>query len=59
MVGLPYYCNAFKRKMGLRIDHVLLSESLAAKCRACSIDVEPRGSERPSDHAPVWADLDI
>jgi exodeoxyribonuclease-3 len=54
-----YRMNAFRRKMGLRIDHILVSASLAPACRACSIDVEPRKVERPSDHAPVWADLDI
>jgi len=54
-----YRMNAFKRKMGLRIDHVLLSDALAARCRACTIDVEPRQSERPSDHAPVIVGLDI
>jgi exodeoxyribonuclease-3 len=52
-----YRMNAFKRKMGLRIDHVLLSRRLAAACRACAIDVEPRKNERPSDHAPVTADF--
>ena len=54
-----YRMNAFRRKMGLRIDHILVSDSLAAACRICHIDVEPRKAERPSDHAPVWADLDI
>lgn len=54
-----YRMHAFKRKMGLRIDHILLNENLAARCRACSVDVEPRKAERPSDHAPVWADLEI
>ncbi len=54
-----YRMNAFRRKMGLRIDHILVSSSLAPACRGCSIDVEPRKAERPSDHAPVWADLDI
>jgi len=44
---------AFRRKMGLRIDHVLVSRPLAARCTACSIDVEPRRREQPSDHAPV------
>ncbi len=53
-----YRMHAFRRKMGLRIDHILVAESLAPACRACSVDVEPRKSERPSDHAPVWADLD-
>jgi exodeoxyribonuclease-3 len=54
-----YRMNAFKRKMGLRIDHVLLSQRLAAACTACSIDLEPRKNERPSDHAPVTADFAI
>jgi exodeoxyribonuclease-3 len=52
-----YRMNAFRRKMGLRIDHILLSPPLAAACRACTIDVAPRMSERPSDHAPVVADI--
>jgi exodeoxyribonuclease-3 len=54
-----YRMNAFKRKMGLRIDHILLSSALAARCGACAIDVAPRALERPSDHAPVYADLTI
>lgn len=52
-----YRVNAFKRKMGLRIDHVLLSPRLAQGCRACVIDIEPRQNERPSDHAPVTAEF--
>lgn len=52
-----YRMNAFKRRMGLRIDHILLSPDLAAGCRSCAIDTEPRGRERPSDHAPVWAEI--
>ena len=52
-----YRMNAFRRKMGLRIDHVLLSAELAKSCRACSIDVAPRMLERPSDHAPVICEL--
>ena len=54
-----YRMNAFKRKMGLRIDHVLLSQRLAAACTACTIDTEPRKNERPSDHAPVTADFAV
>lgn len=46
---------AFRRKMGLRIDHILLTPPLAAQCTACSIAVELRRLERPSDHAPVVA----
>ncbi|MGB8434879.1 MAG: exodeoxyribonuclease III [Burkholderiales bacterium] len=52
-----YRMNAFRRKMGLRIDHILLSDALAARCTGCTIDLEPRRLERPSDHAPVVAEI--
>ena len=52
-----YRLAAFQRGWGLRIDHVLLSPALAKRCTACSIDVAPRKLERPSDHAPVIAEL--
>jgi len=52
-----YRLAAFPRGWGLRIDHILLSPALAPLCKACHIDVEPRKLERPSDHAPVIADL--
>ena len=54
-----YRMNAFRRKMGLRIDHILLSEAFARTCTACTIDIEPRRNERPSDHAPVIAELSL
>jgi exodeoxyribonuclease-3 len=52
-----YRMNAFRRRMGLRIDHILLSPELTSLCKRCEIDVEPRARERPSDHAPIWAEL--
>jgi exodeoxyribonuclease-3 len=52
-----YRMNAFKRNLGLRIDHVLLSEPLASRCKASRILTEVRKLERPSDHAPVIAEL--
>ena len=52
-----YRAAAFRRQMGLRIDHVLLSASLSSSCVASGIDVKPRGHERPSDHTPVWVTL--
>lgn len=52
-----YRLNAFQRGWGLRIDHILLAPSLAPKCTGCVIDTSPRKLERPSDHAPVVADL--
>jgi exodeoxyribonuclease-3 len=54
-----YRMMAFRRKMGLRIDHILLSPALAPLCTACTIDIEPRRLERPSDHAPVMAELSV
>ncbi len=53
-----YRMNMFKRKLGLRIDHILLSQPLAARLRSCTIDSTPRAAERPSDHAPVVCELD-
>lgn len=50
-----YRQMAFRRNMGLRIDHILLSPSLAARCTSCFIDKTPRKWEQPSDHTPVVA----
>lgn len=47
---------AFRRNRGLRIDLILLSQTLADAFRASGIDTEPRKLERPSDHAPVWVE---
>lgn len=52
-----YRMMGFRRNHGLRIDHILLSAPLAKACTACEIDKAPRKLERPSDHAPVWAQL--
>lgn len=48
-----YRQAAFRRNLGLRIDHVLVSTPLAAQLREVSVDLGPRRNERPSDHAPV------
>ncbi len=52
-----YRMQAFRRKMGLRIDHILASGTLAGSCKSCTVDIEPRRHERPSDHAPVIAEF--
>ena len=49
-----YRMGAFRRKQGLRIDLVLVSDALKARVAEVGIDREPRTWERPSDHAPVW-----
>jgi exodeoxyribonuclease-3 len=48
---------AFRRNMGMRIDHILISEALVAQCKSCIIDKTPRQLERPSDHTPVVVEL--
>lgn len=53
-----YRAGAFRRNLGLRIDHVWVSAPLAARSKATWIDKEPRQWERPSDHAPVIAEFD-
>ncbi|MRD72245.1 exodeoxyribonuclease III [Rhodocyclus tenuis] len=53
-----YRMAAFRRNIGLRIDHVLLSTPLAQRCSAAGIDRDVRALERPSDHAPVFAQID-
>lgn len=52
-----YRMLGFQKNLGLRIDHVLLSDALAARCTAAAIDRAPRKRERPSDHAPVYAEI--
>jgi exodeoxyribonuclease-3 len=54
-----YRAGAFRRNHGLRIDLLLASPPLAARCTACDIDREPRRAERASDHTPVIATFDI
>jgi exodeoxyribonuclease-3 len=48
-----YRMAAFRRNLGLRIDHIMVSNALKEKCISCEIDKAPRKLERPSDHAPV------
>ena len=52
-----YLRNRWPRNAGLRIDHLLLSESIAGRLREAEVDRDERGSEGASDHAPVWAQL--
>jgi exodeoxyribonuclease-3 len=54
-----YRAAAFRRNKGLRIDHILASPTLCARCLGSRIDVDPRRLDRPSDHAPVVAEFDL
>jgi len=48
---------AFRRNRGLRIDHVWSTSPLAERFTNCWIAKEERAKEKPSDHAPVVAEL--
>ena len=52
-----YFRNAYARNAGLRIDHLLLSPTLAPRLRDAQVDADVRGWEKASDHAPVWIAL--
>ena len=54
-----YRQGAYRRNHGLRIDLMLASQALSARCVFCRIDREPRAWERPSDHAPCAAGFDL
>ena len=52
-----YRAAGFRRNAGLRIDLILASSTLSEICTGSFVDKEPRGWERPSDHAPVVAEF--
>ena len=52
-----YRMLGFQKNKGLRIDHILVSDALKARVTGCVIDRPTRKNERPSDHAPVIAEL--
>ncbi|MFP4610894.1 MAG: exodeoxyribonuclease III [Thiohalophilus sp.] len=54
-----YRAAAFRRNRGLRIDHILVSNNLADRVTGSTIDTAPRKLERPSDHAPVVATVQL
>jgi exodeoxyribonuclease-3 len=53
-----YLRNAYTRDAGLRIDHLLLSPSAASRLLAAGVDRDVRGRDKPSDHAPVWIEVE-
>jgi exodeoxyribonuclease-3 len=52
-----YRKDSFSQNRGLRIDHVLASSQAVDRLQAAGVDLQLRGLERPSDHAPVWVEL--
>ena len=54
-----YQAGAFQKGHGFRIDHILLSPQAADRLTAVGIDKAERGKTEPSDHVPVWCELDV
>jgi exodeoxyribonuclease III len=53
-----YFRQSFEHNRGIRIDHFLLSATLAERLQRCYVDIEPRRQEKPSDHAPIVIELE-
>ncbi len=54
-----YQAGAYQKNDGIRIDHLLLSPQAADRLSDAGIDRHVRGWDKPSDHVPVWVDLEI
>jgi len=54
-----YQAGAWQKNNGLRIDHLLLSPQAADRLTHVGIDKIERGKAEPSDHVPVWCELDV
>ncbi len=54
-----YQAGAWQKNNGIRIDHILLSPQAADRLTRVDIDRHVRAWEKPSDHVPVVADLDL
>lgn len=53
-----YQAGAWERNNGIRIDHLLLSAQAADLLRDVQIDKQVRAGDKPSDHVPIWIELD-
>ena len=54
-----YQAGAWDRDDGIRIDHFLLTPQCADLLKNCQIDKNIRSKEKPSDHVPIWIELDV
>jgi exodeoxyribonuclease-3 len=53
-----YQAGAWQKNNGIRIDHMMLTPQAADRLMACGIDKHVRSREKPSDHVPIWVELD-
>lgn len=52
-----YQAGAWPQNKGIRIDHFLLAPVIADRLINCTIDKEPRGWDKASDHTPVLLEI--
>ena len=53
-----YQGGCWNKDNGIRIDHIMLSPEAVDKLIECEIDKEPRGKNKPSDHVPIWCEME-
>lgn len=53
-----YQAGAWQKNNGIRIDHILMSAQAADRLTGVGIDKHTRSWEKPSDHVPVWVEID-
>jgi exodeoxyribonuclease-3 len=54
-----YQAGAWQKDHGIRIDHILLSPQALDRLKACAIEKRVRGREKPSDHVPIWCEVEV
>ena len=54
-----YQAGAWPRNDGIRIDHLMLTAQAADRLTDAWVETAPRAWDKPSDHTPVWIDLDL
>ena len=54
-----YQAGAWQKDHGIRIDHILLSPQAVDRLKGSGIDKHVRGGDKPSDHVPVWCEVEI
>ena len=53
-----YQGGAWQKDNGIRIDFFLISPEIVDRLLFAGIDKNPRGKEKPSDHTPIWIELE-
>ena len=54
-----YTAGCWQKDRGIRIDHIFLSPQAADRLVTSGINKHMRGRDKPSDHVPVWCELDV